>query len=97
MSKQWTNATSQKERGHYFPQGDTDGAYRYGVIGRLSAKFGYQDETVRSDSRPETHLGSQRAWNKEKLGQKLDLLKRSPFLPRGVLKNFYFKSDSFIC
>ena len=61
MSKQSTNATSQKERGHSFHQWDTDGAYRYGVPGRLSAKFGYQDETVRSDSRPETHLGDQSA------------------------------------
>ena len=57
VSKQWTNAASQKERGHYFPQGDTDRAYRYGVIGRLTAKIGYQAETVRSDSRPDYSPG----------------------------------------
>jgi len=31
---------------------------------------GHQDETVRSDSRPEIHLGGQRAGNKEKFCQK---------------------------
>ena len=35
VSKQSTNATSQKELGHSFHQGYTDGAYRYGVPGRL--------------------------------------------------------------
>ena len=90
MSKQWTNATSQKERGYYFPQGDTDGAYRYGVPGRLSAKLGYQDETVRSDSRPETHLGSQRDWNKEKLGQKTGFAQTFSFFTKRSFKELLF-------
>lgn len=34
-----------------------DGSYRSGVPGKLSVKFGYQDETVRSNGRAETHLG----------------------------------------
>ena len=56
---------------------DTDGAYRYGVPGRLSAKFGYQDETVRS--------GRLLTWvanvleTKKSLAKKLHLLKRSYF------------------
>ena len=52
---------------------------------------GHQDKTVRSDSRPEIHLGGQRAGNKEKFCQKLDLLKCSPFLPRAISKDVYFK------
>ena len=35
----------------------SDGSYRSGVPGKLSVKFGYQGETVRSNDRGETHLG----------------------------------------
>ena len=59
MSKQLT-PHPQKERGHSFHQEDTNGAYRSRIRRKLSVKFGYQDETVRADSRPETHLGGQR-------------------------------------
>ena len=41
-----------------------------------------QDETVRSDSSPEIHLGGQRDGNKES---------SRFFLARAILKDFYFK------
>ena len=50
-----------RKMGH---QGDTDRSYRSCVLRKLSVKFGYQDENVRSDSRPETHLDGQRVCQK---------------------------------
>ena len=64
VSKQPVNATSQKEQGHPFHQGDTDRSSRSCVLRKLSVKFGYHDENVRSDSRPETHLDGQRVCQK---------------------------------
>ena len=60
------------------------GTSRSGVPGKLSVTFGYQDENVKSDSR-------QVLETKKNFGKKLDFLKRSRFLARATLKNFYFK------
>ena len=94
VSKQSTNATSQKERGHSFHQGYTDGAYRYGVPGRLSAKFGYQHEAVTSDSRPETHLGSPKCLKQRKAWPKNCICSDVLIFTK---RNFYFKVIQSSC
>lgn len=83
VSKQPVNATSQKERGHPFHQGDTDRSSRSCVLRKLSVKFGYQDENVRSDSRPETHLDGQRVCQKTGLAQTFSFFTKRNF--KGLL------------
>lgn len=51
---------------------------------------GHQDETVRSDSRPEIHLGGQRAGNKEKFCQKTRFAQMLSFFARGNFKILLF-------
>ena len=51
---------------------------------------GHQDETVRSDSRPEIHLGGQCAGNKEKFCQKTRFAQLLSFFARGNFKILLF-------
>ena len=67
MPKQPVDTSFQQERGHSFHKGDTDWTHRSCELRKFSVKFGYQDEIIRTDSGPETHLGSQRALDKENL------------------------------
>ena len=89
--KQSTKAASQKERGHSFDDGIPMGllapVYLENSVSRLVAKTKLQSLIV-------DHILT---WTanlldaKKSLAKKMDLLKRSLFLPRGILKNFYFK------
>ena len=56
-------------------------------VRRLKSRVGYIDWTCRNDSWWQTCIGTQ----KKSFANKLDLLKRSRFLPRNVLKDFYCK------
>ena len=51
---------------------------------------GYQDETVLSDSRPEIHLGGQRAGNKEKFCQKTRFAQILSFFAKSNFKRLLF-------
>ena len=51
---------------------------------------GHQDETVRSDSRPEIHLGGQCAGNKEKFCQKTWFAQMLSFFTKSNFKRVLF-------
>jgi len=51
----------------------------------------YKNAPARHDCRLKSKLGTSGTWDQEKFCNKLNLLKRSRFLAKGVLKDFYFK------
>ena len=51
---------------------------------------GHQDETVLSDSRPEIHLGGERAGNKEKFCQKTRFAQMLLFFAKSNFKIILF-------
>ena len=53
--------------------------------------MGHENTPIRDDGRPQAHLGTASLDIKKSFATKLDLLKRSMFLPTKVLRDFYFK------